>query len=286
MVNPSSPSDLHLLMKRFAVYPQKRWGQNFLVDGNILSNIAAASGAGDDRYTVEIGPGMGALTGLLAQRSRGLLAIEIDTRLEAPLREVLQPFDNVRLHFADILEIDLEQELASRFGLSQVPDYVVCANIPYNITTPIIFKLLGNCPHLKSATLMMQKEVADRILAAPGSKDYGLLTLMTRYCADACLLMKVSRHCFYPRPDVDSAVVRFTPLDEPRVAVHEGQFRGFAKLAFQMRRKTILNSSCAFFKMDKATVQSRLREIGVEPNQRPEELSLEIFAAIVNRLSR
>lgn len=280
----SSPSVLRSLMEQYGVYPKKRWGQNFLIDQNILERIASASGARSDLYTVEIGPGMGAMTQLLAQQSRGVLAIDIDKSLEAPLQQVLAPFDNVRLHFADILSVNLEQELTQQFGLNQVPDYVVCANIPYNITTPIIFQLLEDCPHMQRATLMMQKEVAQRIISSPGSKDYGLLTLMTSYYADAQWLMKVSRNCFYPRPEVDSAVVQFTPLPQPRIEVRDEEtFKAFLRTAFQMRRKTILNSSTAFFQVSKGEAQQTLEQVGIKPNQRPEELSLEELASLVNR---
>jgi 16S rRNA (adenine1518-N6/adenine1519-N6)-dimethyltransferase len=137
---------------------------------------------------------------------------------------------------------------------------------------------------MKKAVLMMQKEVAQRILAQPGDKDYGLLTLMIQYYADTRWLMKVSRNCFYPRPDVDSAVVEFLPLDRPRVEVHNQEvFKDFLRIAFQMRRKTILNSSSAFFQISKSQAQPWLEQIGIKPNQRPEELSLQDFARLVNR---
>lgn len=280
----SSPSILRSLMQQYGVYPKKRWGQNFLVDRNILENISLSCGANPHLYTVEIGPGMGALTQLLADQSRGVLAIDIDKSLEAPLQQVLAPFSNVKLLFADILDVDLEDQLVNQFSLTEIPEYIVCANIPYNITTPIIFKLLENCPHMKKAVLMMQKEVAQRILAQPGDKDYGLLTLMIHYHADTRWLMKVSRNCFYPRPDVDSAVVEFTPLSQPRIEVqNEEVFKAFMRTAFQMRRKTILNSSSTFFQISKPQAQERLEQIGIKPNQRPEELGLEEFAGLVNR---
>lgn len=280
----SSPSVLRSLMQQYEIYPKKRWGQNFLIDGNILENIALSSGANPDLYTVEIGPGLGALTQLLAKKSRGVLAIDIDKSLERPLQQVLAPYHNVQLHFADVLDVDLEAELVQRFDLAQVPEYVVCANIPYNITSPIIFQLLENCPHMQKATLMMQKEVAERIIAQPGSKDYGLLTLMTHYYADTRWLMKVSRNCFYPRPEVDSAVIQFTPLPQPRLHVqNEEVFKAFLRSAFQMRRKTILNSSSLFFQVNKTQAQQQLETIGIKPNQRPEELSLEQLAGLVNQ---
>jgi len=283
-VQTSSPSVLRSLMEQYGIYPKKRWGQNFLVDNNILQRISSLSGAHPGLYTVEIGPGMGALTQLLAQQSRGVLAIDIDVSLRAPLEQVLAPFSNVKLLFADILKVNVEQELVRQFNLDQMPEYTICANIPYNITTPIIFHLLENCPHMQGATLMMQKEVAQRIIAAPGGKDYGLLTLMTSYYADTRWLMTVSRNCFYPRPDVDSAVVQFTPLPQPRVQVQDEEvFKAFLRTAFQMRRKTILNSCASFFSVSKDYAQTKLEQLGIKPNQRPEELSLEELASLVNR---
>lgn len=280
----SSPSVLRNLMEQYGIYPKKRWGQNFLVDHNILQRIASSSGVHPDLYTVEIGPGMGALTQLLAQQSRGVLAIDIDISLQEPLEQVLATYPHVKLLFADILKVDVEQELVRQFNLDHIPEYVICANIPYNITTPIIFQLLEGCPHMQGATLMMQKEVAQRIVAPPGSKDYGLLTLMTSYYADTRWLMKVSRNCFYPRPDVDSAVVQFTPLPQPRVQVKDEEvFKAFLRTAFQMRRKTILNSCASFFGISKDYAQHKLEQLGIKPNQRPEELSLAELAGLVNR---
>ncbi len=280
----SSPAVLRSLMEQYVIYPKKRWGQNFLVDNNILQRISELSGAHTGLYTVEIGPGMGALTQLLAQQSRGVLAIDIDETLQAPLEEVLAPYTNVRLVFADILKVDVEQELARQFQLDHIPEYIVCANIPYNITTPIIFYLLEKCPHMQGATLMMQKEVAQRIIAGPGSKDYGLLTLMTSYYADTRWLLTVSRNCFYPRPEVDSAVLQFTPLPQPRVQVKDEEvFKAFLRTAFQQRRKTILNSCASFFDISKDEAQAKLEQLGIKPNQRPEELSLEEMASLVDR---
>ncbi|MEN6325011.1 MAG: 16S rRNA (adenine(1518)-N(6)/adenine(1519)-N(6))-dimethyltransferase RsmA [Syntrophomonas sp.] len=286
MPGPESINTVKNLMKEYKLFPKKKWGQNFLVDGNILNKIANACDSGTDEFVVEIGPGLGALTRQLAIRSQGVLSIEIDQSLQEPLQAVLDDCPNARLLFADVLKVDIETELKKAFNLEQVPRYQVCANIPYNITTPIIFQLLENCPHMIAATLMMQKEVARRIVAKPGNKEYGLLTLMMTYYSDVELLMKVSHNCFYPKPEVDSSVIRITPLPEKRVQVQDEQrFRDFCRAAFQKRRKTILNICSSFFEMDKGEVETHLQSLSIPPANRPENLSIQEFASIADKLT-
>lgn len=271
-------------MQRHNFFPRKKWGQNFLVDGNILNKIARSCESNPDYYIVEIGPGMGALTTKLTQYGRGVLAVDIDRDLQVMLEEVLAGKDNVRLLFADILKVNLEKELSRAFSLSEPQPYQVCANIPYNITTPIIFYLLENCPHLQSATLMMQKEVAQRIMASPGGKDYGLLTLMTSYYASSELLMNVSRNCFYPRPEVDSAVLRLTPRKQRIKLKNEADFKALLRTSFQKRRKTILNICTDFSGQEKELIHGWLIQLGISPLARPENLTLEDFALLANNL--
>ncbi len=279
------PSRAKELMERHQLFPRKRWGQNFLLDGNILGKIIAACELSDQDYVVEIGPGLGALTEQLAPRCRGLLAIEIDEHFAPVLQEVLAPYPQVHLLFADVLQVNVEQELCRVFNLSQPPPFKVCANIPYNITSPILFQLLENCPHLVKAVLMMQKEVADRILAGPGGKDYGLLTLTTAYYATVEHITKVSRNCFFPRPEVDSSVLGFSPRREKVQVVNEVLFKEFLRAAFQKRRKTMLNICSGFFHRDKPEVQVILEENGISPASRPENLTLENFAVLVNHFA-
>lgn len=284
MIAAESLTQVRELMRRHNFFPRKKWGQNFLVDGNILNKIAGSCEANRDHYIVEIGPGMGALTTRLTRYGRGVLAIDIDRDLQVMLEEVLADKDNVELLFADILEVDLEKELSRAFDLDEPPSYQVCANIPYNITTPIIFYLLENCPYLQSATLMMQKEVAERILASPGGKDYGLLTLMTSYYASSELLMHVSRNCFYPRPEVDSAVLRLTPRQQKIKVKNEADFKALLRTSFQKRRKTILNICTDFSGQEKNQIHGWLIQWGISPLARPENLSLEDFALLANNL--
>lgn len=284
LIPAESISQVRELMQRHNLYPRKKWGQNFLVDGNILNKIARSCDGSPDCYIVEIGPGMGALTAKLAQYSCGVLAVDIDRNLQAVLEEVLVDRNNVRLLFADILEVDLEMELSRAFNLTKPQSYLVCANIPYNITTPIIFQLLENCPHMQSATLMMQKEVAQRIMARPGGKDYGLLTLMTSYYAKSELLMHVSRNCFFPRPEVESAVLRLTPRQQKIQLKDEGFFKALLRTSFQKRRKTILNICTDFSGQEKSLIHDWLAQWGISPLARPENLTLEEFALLANNL--
>ena len=237
MIPAVSLTEIRDLMRRYDFFPRKKWGQNFLIDGNILNKIVSSCNLNRDKYIIEIGPGLGALTIKLADNSRGVLAIDIDRDLQVMLQEVLAGYNNIQLLFANILDINLEEELVKAFTLPTIQPYQVCANIPYNITTPIIFHLLEKCPHLESATLMMQKEVADRIMANPGGKDYGLLTLTTSYYAHSELLMNVSRNCFYPRPKVDSAVLRITPRQERIKVNNEIVFKNLLDLHFRNAEK-------------------------------------------------
>ncbi|MEN6351775.1 MAG: 16S rRNA (adenine(1518)-N(6)/adenine(1519)-N(6))-dimethyltransferase RsmA [Syntrophomonas sp.] len=277
----SSISTVKNYIEKYQLFPRKKWGQNFLVDGNILSKIADSCGLDTNCYVVEIGPGLGALTRELAACSKGVLSIEIDNRMKEPLEMVLAAYSNTRILFADVLQVDIEAELKRVFNLPEIPLYKVCANIPYNITTPIIFRLLETCPHMVSATLMMQKEVASRIMASPGGKEYGLLTLMTAYYSEIEFLMKVSHNCFYPKPEVDSSVIRLTPIKQKRVQVKdEGRLKGLLRLAFQKRRKTMLNICSEFFRREKNEVVNVMEKLGISPACRPETLTIYEFAVL------
>lgn len=284
MIPAVSLSQIRDLMRRYEFFPRKKWGQNFLIDGNILNKIVSSCDLNRDDYVVEIGPGLGTLTMELADNCKGVLAIDIDRNLQVMLQEVLSGYNNVQLLFANILEVNLEEELVKAFALPTVQPYQVCANIPYNITTPIIFYLLEKCPHLQSATLMMQKEVAQRIMASPGGKDYGLLTLTTSYYARSELLMNVSHNCFYPRPEVDSAVLRITPRREKIKVNNEIVFKKLLRASFQKRRKTMLNICTDFSGQDKNQIQSWLEQWGISPLARPENLSLDDFVVLANNL--
>ena len=275
------------IMQRHNLYARKGLGQNFLIDQNILTRIADSADITGEQYIIEIGPGLGALSSELAARSRGLLAIDIDQRLEAVLAETLVGFNNAKILFQDILKTDIEEAFLTAFHLKEIAAYKVCANIPYNITTPIIFKLLESCPHMQSATLMMQKEVANRILATPGGKEYGRLTIATAYHARVEHVLNVSRNCFYPRPEVDSVVLRFTPHQEGELTPEEEKtFKQLLNSFFQQRRKTILNATANFYQIDKNSAEKKLQTLNLDPNLRPENLALQDFITLVKVFSQ
>jgi 16S rRNA (adenine1518-N6/adenine1519-N6)-dimethyltransferase len=275
-------SNVKQVLNHFQLAPHKRWGQNFLTDNNIARKIVEECHLNAEDYVVEIGPGLGALTPLLARKCRKLLAIEIDRGMERPLREALNGIDNATLLFADVLSIDMEAEIKKTFNLEELSSFKVCGNIPYNITSPIIFYLLESCPHLAQAVLMLQKEVAERLKAQPGSKDYGLLTLSTRYHCDVEYITTVSKHCFYPQPEVESAVISLKPIAGKRIQVgSEFQLFSFMRVCFQKRRKTILNISSSHFRLEKEEAARALQGLGISPQARPENLVLDQFAQIV-----
>jgi 16S rRNA (adenine1518-N6/adenine1519-N6)-dimethyltransferase len=283
MPDVSSPAAAKNIMQQYGLFPKKRLGQNFLIDRNVLIKIAESCNITSEQYFVEIGPGLGSLTQELAIRSQGVLAIEVDTGLEPVLEELAVKKNNVRILFRDILKVDIESEIERTFGLQEVPPYQVCANIPYNITTPIIFQLLENCPNMQAATLMMQKEVGERLLAKPGSKEYGRLTITAAYYANIKHILNVSSTCFYPRPDVDSVVLRITPQRPKTIVVKsEDVFKDLIRVAFQKRRKTILNIISTYFGLEKYKTEEKLREIGLGANLRPENLSIQEVATLVN----
>ncbi len=276
-------SNVRQTLSQFRLAPHRKWGQNFLSDENIARKIVEYCRLESDDYVVEIGPGLGALTPVLAARCQRLLAVEIDRGMEMPLREALKDTPNAQLLFADILGVDLESHIAEAFQLEELPSFKVCGNIPYNITSPIIFSLLQSCPHLVRAVLMIQKEVAERLLAKPGSKDYGLLTLSVRYHCDVEYLTTVSKHCFYPQPEVESAVVALTPIAGKRVKVaDEAMLFEFMRACFQKRRKTMLNNCSGFFRRNKEEIALVLDRGGISCEARPENLFLEQYAQIVD----
>lgn len=283
MPDRSSPSVIRNIMRQHGLHPKKRLGQNFLIDGNILNKIADSCAISPEQYVIEIGPGLGGLTQELAERSRGVLAVEVDSSFESILNTLNADHQNIRILFQDILKLDIEAELQKAFNLPAIMPYQVCANIPYSITTPIIFKLLEQCPCMESATLMMQKEVGERLMAVPGNKVYGRLTISTAYYADVHHIMNVSRNCFRPKPEVDSVVLKIVPQHPKKVNISdEAVFKGFINAAFQKRRKTILNITSMYFGVNKEEAENKLKGAGLGPNLRPENLSLGDIARLLN----
>lgn len=268
------------LLASYGLNPKKHLGQNFLIDRNVLAKIIEAAGISARDLVVEIGTGLGALTLELAASGAQVVTIEVDKTLNDIHREVFAAFPNITKIEADVLKTDIEDLALSRGNNRET--YKVCANLPYYITTPVIFKLLESCPSLSTAILMVQREVAQRILAPPGGKEYGLLTVMANYYARWEMVSRVPATCFWPKPEVESALIRMTPLTfEQRVAVgNVDNFKKLVKIAFNQRRKMLANTLATGFDLDKEEVKQRLREAGIDEKARPEQLSLEQFGCL------
>lgn len=252
---------------------KKHLGQNFLSNTFILNQIIQSAGLDKEDTVVEIGPGPGSLTRLLAEQVQKLIAIELDPVLYEKLRGDFIAYRNVEIVKGDVLN----------FPFESIGTFKVVANIPYYITTPIIFRLLDAKQNLKSMTLTIQKEVAERIVAQPGGKDYGVLSLMVQYCARPELKFIIPKEAFRPAPKVDSAVVHMKILEQPAVTVsNEKLFFSLVRTAFAQRRKTLSNSLKGFGE----NMKSVLHSIGIDPSRRPETLSMEEFSRLSDILTK
>ena len=260
----------------------KALGQNFLVNPSVCPRMAELSGAGRGVGVIEVGPGIGVLTNELCGLADKVVAIELDKRLLPVLDETLEEYDNIKVVNADVLELDLHTLIAEEF---QGMEVVVCANLPYYITSPVIMKLLEDRLPISSVTVMVQKEAAQRICAKVGSRESGAVTVSVNYYAEPELLFGVSAGSFMPAPKVDSAVLRLKIRKEPPVKTDEAAFFKVIKAAFSQRRKVISNSLSAGLGLDKATISDMLANANVAANARAEQLSLEDFAAIANQIN-
>jgi 16S rRNA (adenine1518-N6/adenine1519-N6)-dimethyltransferase len=273
------------LIKKYDFKAAKKFGQNFLTDETVLKTIIDCSEISKDDCILEIGPGMGVLTQILCEKAGRVLAVEIDRKLIPILRVLLFGYENIEIINEDILKLDLKKLLEEKFGSSAVK---IVANLPYYITTPIIMKLLEERISLKSITIMVQKEVGERICAAPGSKDYGALTVAVQYRCIPHKILIVSPESFIPRPEVESMIVRLDFRNKPPVYVKDEKlyFR-VVKASFGQRRKTLLNAlSAGNLGKTKEELKDVLARNGIDEKRRGETLSLEEFARIANELSR
>jgi len=269
------------IIKKHNFIVKKGYGQNFLVDQHVINKIIAGSNVSDTDLVIEIGPGIGGLTERLAAVSKHLVAIEIDKALIPILEESFSSYDNVEILNQDILKTDIAEIVTSR-GFSSAK---IVANLPYYITTPIIMSILESNAPIDSMTIMIQKEVAKRISAAAGTKDYGALSLGVSYRAKTELVANVPRNSFVPRPNVDSAVIRLDRLQSPPVNVsNEALLFKIVRAAFEQRRKTLLN--CLFNLLDlglsKDELANALEKCGLNVNVRGEDLTLEQFARVAD----
>ena len=280
----SNPTETKAVLDMFGFSFAKKYGQNFLIDGNIVSNIVKNAGITKEDTVLEIGPGIGTMTQVLCEQAKNVIAVEIDKRLIDVLTFTLRDYDNVTVINSDILKCNIE-ELCKQY--SSNGRLKVVANLPYYITTPIIMELLekNNNSVIESITVMIQKEVAERLGAEPGNKDYGAITLSINYYSDANIVMSVPASCFMPRPNVDSAVIRMDIYDKPPVATKdEVKMFKVIKAAFSQRRKTLVNSVSSSTDIAKETILKSLNEMGLSESVRGETLSLEQFAELSDRI--
>jgi len=280
----ATPSRTQQILKKYGFTFKKSLGQNFLVDQNILSKIVAAAELTDHSGVLEIGPGIGALTQKLAESAGKVVAVEIDDRLLPILRELFEDQANVEIVHGDILKLDLRGLISQKFA--DCSSLHVVANLPYYVTTPIIMKLLEEQHALQNMVVMIQREVAERMAAEPGGKEYGSLSIAVQYYCIPELVTIVPHTVFIPRPNVDSAVIRLNIRREPPVQVaDEPFFFQVIKASFAHRRKTIYNNLAAFFpKRDKAQLTSVLETAGIEGSRRAETVSISEFASLANAL--
>ena len=267
------------------IKPLKSLGQNFLIDEEVIAEIVNGSGVGEDSLVVEIGPGEGALTEHLAEMAGHVVAVDLDERMIKLLKVKLFGYDNVELIHGDILELDLSKLIEERLSEYNLTNVRIVGNLPYYITTPIIMKLLKMRTATDSITVMMQKEVGDRILAGPGSKQIGVITYSVQYYADVSKVIDVGRESFYPSPKVDSVVLRLDIRKNPAVTVSdEDFFFKTIKAGFMMRRKTLLNSLTSLDGFSKPVIEEALNNANIESNRRAEGLSMEEFARLSEEL--
>lgn len=281
----SNPQKTIEVLQKYNFTFQKKFGQNFLIDPHVLDKIIAAAEITKDDFVLEIGPGIGTLTQYLAEAAREVVAVEIDSSLIPILEDTLSSYDNVSVINEDVLKVELKKLAEERNGGKPIK---VVANLPYYITTPIIMGLFESHVPLKSLTVMVQKEVALRMQAGPGTKDYGALSLAVQYYADPYLAANVPPNCFMPRPNVGSAVIRLTRFEETPVKVKdEALLFRLIRASFNQRRKTLQNGlvNSPELHFSKEQVAAAIETLGVSPSVRGEALTLEQFAALCNALS-
>lgn len=282
----ATPIRTQEILKKYGFSFKKSLGQNFLIDPNILRNIVGHADLTKDSAAIEVGPGIGALTEHLAREAGKVMSFEIDQRLLPVLEDTLSPYDNVKIVHSDVLKADVKGLIDSE--LAGFKDIMVVANLPYYVTTPILMKLLTENLPLRGFVVMMQKEVADRISAKPGTKAYGSLSIAVQYYCTAEVAMIVPKTVFMPQPNVDSAVLKLIRHEEPPVTVIDEEFFfSVTRAAFAQRRKTLLNnlqSQLPNGKAKKEDILRALEQADVEPSRRGETLSIAEFGALADAL--
>jgi len=268
------------ILNKYGLTAKKKFGQNFLIDDNILDEISTSACINDDELIIEIGPGLGNLTSYLLKKSRYVLLVEIDNNMIEILNDRFKENTNYSLINEDILKVDLDEKISKieeelNFSFKKVK---VVANLPYYITTPILFKLLQDSKRVDEIVVMVQKEVADRMVASPKSKDYGILSVMIKYLADAEIIIKVPKEAFIPSPNVTSSVIKLVKNKKYECDDEEKLFE-LIHHAFAQRRKKMINSleSSKFLNLDKERIKDAFNKVNLNENVRAEELSIEEF---------
>lgn len=280
-----NPSETIAVLQKYNFNFQKKFGQNFLIDTHVLDKIIESAGITSDDCVLEIGPGIGTMTQYLAEAAREVVAVEIDKKLIPILEDTLSAYDNVTVINEDILKVDIARLVQERNAGKPIK---VVANLPYYITTPIIMGLFESHVPLKSITIMVQKEVAERMQVGPGSKEYGALSLAVQYYAQPEIVANVPPNCFMPRPNVASAVIRLNRYEEPPVTTcDERRMFDIIRASFNQRRKTLANSLSNEQKLHltREEVTAALEQMGLNPLIRGEALTLEQFAQLSNILN-
>lgn len=272
-----SPRYVRSILEKYNFKFSKGLGQNFLIDGNIVRNTVKAANIGENDYVLEIGPGIGTLTEELALKAKKVVAVEIDRGLLPVLDDTLEEYDNVEIVYGDILEIDIGGLISKHFKGGPVK---VVANLPYYITTPIIGKLLEESCNIDSITVMVQKEVAERMVASPGSKTYGALSVFINFYTKPNISFNVPKTVFMPQPKIDSSIIKLN-IKKDLPDIDRNKFFKVVKAGFSKRRKTILNSLSSYgFNIDKDTIRRCLNQVNIKENTRAEQLSIEDFINI------
>ena len=284
MADLGNPQNTIEILKKYEFSFQKKYGQNFLIDTHVLDKIIRAAEISSDDFVLEIGPGIGTMTQYLAEATREVAVVEIDDKLIPILEETLKEYENVTIIHGDILKVDIEGLVQEK---NQGRPVKVVANLPYYITTPIIMGLLEGSAPVDSITVMVQKEVADRMKVGPGTKDYGALSLAVQYYARPEIVANVPPNCFIPRPKVGSAVIRLTRHQTPPVQVQDEDFLfRIIRASFNQRRKTLVNSlnNSPELQLTKEQVTKALEQMGLPAAVRGETLTLEQFAELTELL--
>lgn len=284
MATLGMPQNTIAVLQKYQVHAQKKYGQNFLIDTGVLEKIIRAAEITSQDCVLEIGPGIGTMTQCLAERAGKVIAVEIDQSLIPILEDTLSAYENVTIINADILKLDIHQLILEQNNGNPVK---IVANLPYYITTPIIMALLEGHVPFSSLTVMVQKEVADRMQSGPGTKDYGALSLAVQYYAKPEIVAHVPPNCFLPRPKVGSAVIRLTKYERPPVeAADENFLFAVIRASFNQRRKTLVNglANAAGLGLSKEKIAEAIACMGLEPAVRGESFTLEQFAKLANQL--